>query len=62
MNLDALMAGLALPPDLVGAVARLRARKAAGTEADLALRCPEVDAFVAAALAPGLVHDLAVGQ
>lgn len=50
MDLPSLMAGLAPRPELVEAVAVLQARKAAGTEADPAPDCPEVEAFVSEVL------------
>ena len=51
MDLPSLMVGLAPRPELVQAVAALRARKATGSEADPAPRCPEVEAFVSEVLA-----------
>jgi predicted nucleotidyltransferase len=51
MDLAALMAGLDLSPSLIEAIADLRRRKAAGTEADTVPRCPAVEAFLTECLA-----------
>jgi len=51
MDLPSLMAGLDLPASFISAVEVLRCRKATGTEADMAPRCPVVAAFLAEMLA-----------
>ena len=51
MDIDALMAGLPLASELVDAVEGLRICKAAGMEADMVRRCPEVEVFLVEVLA-----------